>query len=42
MRLTEDHRALADTVRRFVDTEINPHVDAWEAAGRPVHAVKKL
>lgn len=38
MRLTEDHRALADTVRRFVDTEINPHVDAWEAAGRaPLH-----
>ena len=27
MRLTEDHRAFRDSVRRFVDTEINPHVD---------------
>ncbi|BFU44995.1 acyl-CoA dehydrogenase family protein [Krasilnikovia sp. MM14-A1004] len=40
MRLTEDHRAFADTVRRFVDTEINPHVDQWEADGRaPLHDV---
>ncbi|RZU54159.1 citronellyl-CoA dehydrogenase [Krasilnikovia cinnamomea] len=40
MRLTEDHRAFADTVRRFVDTEINPYVDQWEAAGRaPLHDV---
>jgi citronellyl-CoA dehydrogenase len=38
MRLTEDHRAFADSVRRFVDAEVNPHVDAWEAAGRvPLH-----
>ncbi|GAA0814554.1 acyl-CoA dehydrogenase family protein [Spirilliplanes yamanashiensis] len=40
MRLSEDHRAFRDTVRRFVDTEINPHVDAWEAAGRaPLHTI---
>jgi len=38
MRLNEDHRAFSDSVRRFVDTEVNPHVDGWEAAGRvPLH-----
>src|SRR5690349_18816987 len=38
MRLNEDHRAFSDSVRRFIDAEINPHVDAWEAAGRvPLH-----
>ena len=29
---TEDHDALRDTIRRFVDREIIPHVDAWERA----------
>lgn len=28
----EDHEAFRQTVRRFVDKEIRPHVDAWEAA----------
>ena len=38
MRLNEDHRAFRDSVRRFVDAEINPNVDKWEAAGRaPLH-----
>jgi citronellyl-CoA dehydrogenase len=38
MRLTEDHHAFRDSVRRFVDAEVNPHVDAWEEAGRaPLH-----
>jgi citronellyl-CoA dehydrogenase len=38
MRLNEDHRAFRDSVRRFVDTEVNPQVDKWEAAGRvPLH-----
>lgn len=38
MRLNEDHRAFSDSVRRFVDTEVNPHVDGWEAAGQaPLH-----
>ncbi|BCJ49666.1 acyl-CoA dehydrogenase [Actinoplanes sp. NBRC 14428] len=38
MRLNDDHRAFSDSVRRFVDAEVNPHVDAWEAAGRvPLH-----
>ena len=30
---TEEHRMLRDTVRRFIDSEINPHVDEWEEAG---------
>lgn len=37
--LTSEHLALRDLVRRFVDTEVKPHADAWEEAGcvpRPV------
>ena len=30
--LTTEHQALRATVERFIDAEINPHVDAWEAA----------
>lgn len=29
----ESHEAVCDTVRRFVDREIMPNVEAWEAAG---------
>ena len=29
---TEDHEAFRRTVRRFVDREIMPHVDAWDEA----------
>jgi acyl-CoA dehydrogenase len=29
----ESHDALAHSVRRFVDTEVAPHIDAWEEAG---------
>lgn len=28
-----EHAALRETVAKFVDQEINPHVDAWEEAG---------
>lgn len=28
-----DHLAWRDTLRRFVDTEVAPHVDEWEEAG---------
>jgi alkylation response protein AidB-like acyl-CoA dehydrogenase len=31
--LTAEHEALRTSVRRFVDTEVRPHVDGWEAAG---------
>ena len=27
-----EHEAFRRVVRRFVETEINPHVEAWEAA----------
>lgn len=38
MRLTDDHRAFRDSVRNFVDTQVNPHVDTWERAGLfPAH-----
>ena len=33
MRLNEEHQAIRATAAKFVDTEINPHADAWEAAG---------
>lgn len=44
MKWTDEHRELRRTVARFVETEINPQVDAWEAAGRfPAHELfKKL
>jgi acyl-CoA dehydrogenase len=28
---TEEHEMLRDQVRRFVEEEIKPHGDAWEA-----------
>jgi acyl-CoA dehydrogenase len=31
--ISDEHRAFRDSVRRFVDNEIMPHVDAWEEAG---------
>ena len=33
MQFTNEHIALQDSVRRFVATEINPHIDEWEKAG---------
>ena len=44
MKLTPEHQQIADTVTKFVDKEINPHVPEWEAAEQyPAHEVfKKL
>jgi citronellyl-CoA dehydrogenase len=44
MQFTEQHLQLAQTVAKVVQTEINPHVPAWEAAEEfPAHALfKKL
>jgi len=44
MLFTPEHEALRRTVAKFVETEINPHVDAWEEAEQfPSHDVfKKL
>jgi citronellyl-CoA dehydrogenase len=42
MILTEEHEAMRRTMRDFVEKELNPHVDEWEAAGRfPIHEVFK-
>lgn len=33
MIYTEEHLRLQDSLRRFLDAEVNPHVDEWEGAG---------
>ena len=44
MKFTPEHRALSDTVSRFVREQINPFVPEWEKAEEfPSHALfKKL
>lgn len=44
MQLTHEHDEIRRTLKRFIAEEINPHVDAWEAAEEfPAHEVfKKL
>ena len=38
----DEHNAFRQMVRRFVETEINPHVEEWEAAGIfPAHDLFK-
>jgi citronellyl-CoA dehydrogenase len=32
MQFTHEHTELQRNLKRFIDAEINPHVDAWEAA----------
>jgi citronellyl-CoA dehydrogenase len=40
MKLTHEHEAIRRTLLRFIEQEINPQVDEWEAAGRfPAHQV---
>ncbi|SEP85593.1 acyl-CoA dehydrogenase family protein [Thalassovita taeanensis] len=42
MLLTHEHNELRRTVTRWVEDEINPHIDEWEAAGIfPAHEVFK-
>ncbi len=42
MKFTPEHEQIADTVRKFVAKEINPHISDWEAAGQfPIHTVFK-
>ena len=37
-RFTDEHEMFRKTVRDFVEHEINPHADEWEAAGMfPAH-----
>ena len=44
MQFTHEHDEIRRTLKRFIADEINPHVDAWEAAEQfPAHEVfKKL
>ncbi len=40
MKFTQEHEEIRRTMKRFIDAEINPHVDAWEAAEQfPAHEV---
>jgi citronellyl-CoA dehydrogenase len=40
MKFTQEHEELKRTVERFVEKELNPHVDEWEEAGIfPAHEV---
>ena len=32
MLYTQEHHELQRSVKKFIETEINPHVDAWEDA----------
>jgi citronellyl-CoA dehydrogenase len=42
MDFTEEHESIRHNVQRFIDAEINPHVDDWEAAGIfPAHELFK-
>ena len=42
MLFTDEHRAIQDALRKFIDSEINPHVDEWEKAEIfPAHEVFK-
>jgi len=40
MQYTEQHNQIQDALKKFIEAEINPHVDEWEAAGIfPAHEV---
>jgi citronellyl-CoA dehydrogenase len=42
VQFTHEHREIQKTLKRFIDEQINPHVDEWEAAEIfPAHEVFK-
>jgi citronellyl-CoA dehydrogenase len=41
MYFNQEHNALRSMVRKFVDKEINPKVDAWEEGNVPLHELFK-
>lgn len=42
MIFTEEHKALGNTVKAFVENELNPHTEEWETAGEfPIREVAK-
>src|SRR5204862_2439883 len=44
IKFSQEHEEIRRTMKKFIDAEINPHVDEWEAAEQfPAHEVfKKL
>jgi len=44
MQFTQEHEEISRTIKRFIEQEVNPHVDEWEEAGIfPAHEIfKKL
>jgi citronellyl-CoA dehydrogenase len=44
MKFTEEHEQMRDSLAKFIEREINPHMDAWEEAEQfPAHELfKKL
>ncbi|MBO0332014.1 acyl-CoA dehydrogenase family protein [Sneathiella sp. CAU 1612] len=42
MQLTQEHRELSESLKKFIEAEINPHVDEWEEAEQfPAHELFK-
>ncbi|WP_334127974.1 acyl-CoA dehydrogenase family protein [Sneathiella sp.] len=42
MILTQEHRELSDSLKKFIEAEINPYVDEWEEAEQfPAHELFK-
>lgn len=42
MQITHEHRQIFGTTKRFVEEEINPHVEVWEREGTwPAHEILK-
>lgn len=42
MQFTQEHEEMRRTMRNFVENELNPHVEEWEAAGAfPTHEIFK-
>ncbi|MCR9212999.1 MAG: acyl-CoA dehydrogenase family protein [Proteobacteria bacterium] len=42
MQFTQEHTALADSLKKFIETEINPYVDEWEENEQfPAHELFK-
>ena len=42
MQFTPEHEGIRRNVQKFIDAEINPHVDEWEEAGMfPAHELFK-
>ena len=43
LELSEDQRALRDTIREFAEAEIAPHAAAWDRSGTfPAQTIRKL